>query len=100
MKTKVYLKISSTGVVKATKSHVSPGNDEITLGVDIELPDSLFRRPQIEASIKVDKEYAQPLTISAETANKVQDAIKQSTGLDIVFKVINPEEDVTTTTGN
>lgn len=91
MKTKFYLTVNSTGSVKVTKSPRYTDFGEVSIGCNLELPDILFRRPQIEASITVDAKDVQPFEITADTSNLVKEAIQQSTGLEVKLTIVNQE---------
>lgn len=91
MTTKFYLTVSSNGNAKITKKRQYVDFDEVSIGCTLELPDVLFKRPQIDASITVDVKDVQPFEISADTSNMVKDAIQQSTGLDVKLTIVNPE---------
>lgn len=92
MKTKCYLKISANGSVSVSKGRPNIDFDQVAVGIDIELPDVLFKKPQITASIKVDEADAAPLLISAETVNNVKDAIETITGIKVLLRVEQPTE--------
>lgn len=53
MKTKAYLVFNRSGLVKATKGRSSLARDEIGVLVNIEIPDSAFRSPDIAANLVV-----------------------------------------------
>lgn len=91
MKTKFYLTVGSNGFVKATKNPCAISLREVSIGCTMELPDVLFKRPQIEATITVDAKDVQPFNIDAETANNVKDAIQRSTGFEVKITIVNPE---------
>lgn len=91
MKTNFYLTVNSNGNVKVTKNPTRVDMKEVSIGVNLELPDVLFKRPQIQATINIGEEYARPFIIDADTAGLVKNAIEQSTGLDIKLSIVNPE---------
>ena len=57
MKVKGWLTINNRGTMKVTKN--KPGLDwnEISMMLNIELTDNLFKRPAIQANIKIDGEF-------------------------------------------
>lgn len=91
MITKFFLTVSKNGSIKETKSPVAIGLNEVSVGCTLELPDILFKRPSIEATIKVDAKDVQPFEITADTANNVKEAIQQSTGFEVKLSIINPD---------
>jgi hypothetical protein len=92
MKTKCYLKIGSNGSVSVSKGKPNLDFDQVAVALDIELPDMLFKKPHITASIKVDEHNATPFTIDAETEDNVRNAIETATGLVVKLSIENPEE--------
>jgi len=95
MKTKFYLTVNDNGTVKATRKAQNVSINEVCMGFSLDLPDVLFRRPQIEASVTVDAKDVAPFQINADTSNMVKEAIKQSTGLEVKLTVVNPETELT-----
>lgn len=93
MKTKFHLKVSSNGSVSVSKGRPGLDFDQVAVCIELELPDILFKKPQITASIKVDQADVTPLIINAETANNVKDAIETITGIKVLLKVENPVQD-------
>src|SRR3954469_20044086 len=94
MKTKCYLKINSNGSVSITKSKPDVNFDQVAVCLDLELPDILFKKPQITATIRVEENDVTPLVINAETANNVKDAIETITGIKVLLKVENPSHNM------
>lgn len=92
MKTKVWLTINSKGRCKATKNHTGLYVDEIAIQLNIELPDMLFKKPHLIASITVPNEAAAVETIGAVITDNVRDAIEEATGLAFSISVVTPEE--------
>lgn len=91
MITNFYLVATSGGSVKAVKTKPTLAMNEVCILVNMELPEVLFKKPQITATIKIDHEQAQPFSIDADTSSTVKDAIEAATGLNITLKVQNPE---------
>lgn len=63
MKTKFFLTVNNRGIVKVTKNPTYTKISEISIGCSLELPDVLFKRPQIEAGICVDAKDVQPFEL-------------------------------------
>lgn len=91
MKVRFYLTVSSTGNVKLTKKAYAVSMREVCIGCSLDLPDTLFTRPKIEATIKVEADKVNPFSITADTSNMVKEAIQQFTGLEVELTIINPE---------
>lgn len=87
MTTKFYLKVNSHGVVNTTKSMPGLRFDEVAILVNVELPDILFRKPQITASISVGTDNVTPFTIDAITVDNVRGAIEAATGMQVKLSI-------------
>lgn len=92
MKTNFYLTVNSKGSVKVTKTRSSCRYDEVCIACGLILPDTLFTKPQINATITVDPKNVMPFIIDADTTNLVKNAIEQSTGLDVKLTIENPDK--------
>jgi len=91
MNKKFYLVISQKGKVRATKTSPSLEWNEISIGVNLDIPDAIFERPILNASITIPTDTVIKTPINAEVRDNVAEAIKQATGLKFVIKI---EEDV------
>ena len=91
MKTNFWLTISGRGSVRVTKSPPSKRIDEVSLHMKLDLPDALFDKPQLQAHIAVPEEAVQTTQVTTEVLNNISDAIRTSTGLDMVVRVVEPE---------
>jgi len=94
MKVKNWLTINSRGSCKITKSKPNINLDEVSVLLDISIPDELFTKPRLEAKIDVPVEAANPEKIDANVIENVQEAIKSVTGLDFRVNLINEEQGV------
>lgn len=82
MKVDFYLTANSNGTLKLNKQKPASKYDEVVIAVKLELPDSLFKKPQLSASIKVDEDTVRPFIIDANAVSGITEAIKTQTGLD------------------
>lgn len=93
MKITKWLTIKSNKTARLTQGR--PGQidyDEVSILLDINLPDELFRKPRLEAKINIPSEAATPDVLTSEVVENVKDAIEQSTGLQFSINVIREEE--------
>ncbi len=93
MITRFYLIVNSGGSVRAVKSYRQLDADEVAIQMKTEVPDIVFAKPRLEASIKIPAESVSAVVIDGEVADKVGEAIKSSTGLDFSIKVVEPDEE-------
>ena len=69
--------------IRVHKDRVTVKPTEVAFKLNLELPEVLFTRPTLEASIIIPEKSVNPPVITAETVNNIQDAIKQSQGIDL-----------------
>jgi len=76
-------------LVKTLKGTM-PSN-AIALKLNIEIPESIFKKPQLQASIKIDeKDISKPL-IDAKVMNNISEVVKQRLGLEMTIQHIQPD---------
>jgi len=75
----------------ASKNQPPLGVDERAMHCVVELPRSLFVRPQLVANIRVNELPAEPMSINIEAA---ETALSEVLGVDVLFTVVpaKPEE--------
>lgn len=91
MKVKKWLTISSKGAARITQSHPRTGENEISIMLEVNLPDELFRKPRLEAKIDIPKEACTPDVLNSNVIENVKEAIEQSTGLQFSINVVKEE---------
>lgn len=83
-----YLIIGKSGIKGVRKSKPKLNWDEIACRISLDIPDVLFERPQLEATLKVDEEKIQAEKIFPDLIINTKELIEQQTGAKIDFKVI------------
>lgn len=71
------------GSLKITKTRPSTDRDEIAIALDLDIPDSLFIKPVLQASISVPEGSPHGGTITADIANNIAEVIQQQTGFSV-----------------
>lgn len=92
MKCNGYLTVNSRGTARFTKTRCGLNWNEIAIKVNFEIPDKLFERPMIEATIEISKDIIpkpQPVKLILNT----KELIEESTGAKVNFKVLPYDED-------
>lgn len=84
-----WLTINSKGACRITKGKPSLDWDEIAIRLEVDLPDALFNRPRLEASITIPEEAAKGEIIQSVVADNVKEAIEQATGLTFSVAVVD-----------
>lgn len=98
MKVIVYLCVKKSDnryypTFRVTKSNPGLDHNEVALKLNLELPDELFKKPTLEATVRVPKEAANPPVITAEVVDNVQDIIKQQTGFSVKLTVVEQDKE-------
>lgn len=76
-------------LVKSLKGTM-PSN-AIALKLKIDIPDSLFKRPQLQASIKINEEDVAKPEINAAVLDNIKEVFKQQLGVDVKIQHIQPD---------
>ncbi len=96
MKTKFYLHVKDNGSVRATKGKVALYTNEISIQLELDLPDTLFEKPIISGKIKVSEDMVNPPHIDADVKEAIENAISSVEGVELKLLV---EENLETTNG-
>lgn len=91
MKTSFYLVVRKNGTTKTVKSKPGLNWDEVSIKLDLVLPDSLFQKPQLTASINVPEDKVSPIEISSETVDNIKTAIEQHIGIPVSINIVNEQ---------
>lgn len=90
---KKWLTVNKQGSTRLTASAPALEVDEITMQLEVSIPDALFRKPRLQASITIPESAATPEVFSTEVVDNVQELIRQATGLEMVVKVVEHAPD-------
>lgn len=91
MKIQFYLVVNSNGTVKVVKNKPALQWNEISIKQNLELPNALFQKPHLEATVKIPDDAAMPNQIDADVIENAKEAIEQATGLEVRLSVISDE---------
>lgn len=72
--------------VPALKSH------EVAVKLHLELPEELFDRPQLQASIRVPDGAVAPTVIDTEVLDNIEEVIRREAGLDLTISLVSEDE--------
>lgn len=90
MKIQNYLIVKSNGSVRVTKNKPALDFSEIAIHLNINVPDSLFKKPQLSATIDIQESQITPQVITAEIADNIRDLVQQNLGIEL--KIVQPED--------
>ena len=81
--------VNSRGTCKIYNKHYPDIRaDEICISLNLDIPDEIFTRPRLEASITIPPEAALPEEIGSEVLVDTKEAIEQATGLTFAINVV------------
>lgn len=92
MRTKFYLHVKENGSTRTTKNKVATYVDEISIAMEIDLPDSLFEKPIITGKITITDDMVTPRIIEADTKEAIRNALQSIEGVKIELSIEEPEE--------
>lgn len=92
MKINNWLTVKNNGSCRLTKSKPGVDCNEVSIQLEINLPDALFAKPRLEAKITVPDEAAATEIIESVVSDNVQDAIEQATGLTFSISVVKEDD--------
>jgi len=93
MKTSFFLMVTANGSVRAVKSYRSISWNEVAIEQTVEIPDSIFKKPRISATVTIPPEAGTPSHITAEVAENVKAAIEAASGMQVRITVENPNDE-------
>lgn len=91
MRVNQWLVVNNRGSCKIYKKKPSVDNNEVALNLQIQIPDEVFKRPQIVAEITIPNEAVTSTEITADVAENLQNVLHQTLGLNFSIKVIDNE---------
>lgn len=97
MKSTVYLCVKKSEhrfdpTFRVTKTKPGLTSNEIAVKINLELPDALFTKPQLEARVVVSDKAVSAPVIEAEVVDNVEQIIKDKTGFDVKLTIVAEEE--------
>lgn len=91
MKAPFYLIVKKNGSTRTMKTKPDLKWDEISIHINLELPDNLFKKPTLSAEIKLSDKECPGFELTPEVRDNIKDAVKQHTGVELKI-TITPEE--------
>lgn len=93
MKTEFWLIVNSGGSVHVRKTRPALDANEVSVKLNLSLPDALFQRPQLQADVSIDPDQVQTYPMETAIVQNIKDAVKQATGMDLAITVVDPNEE-------
>lgn len=92
MKTKFYLVVSANGKVRTAKTQPNLVWNEVSIAMNLEMPDMLFKKPSLQASIVVPNDAATPKEIALDVQEQIKEAIQERVGMEVKLTLVPQEE--------
>lgn len=83
MKVKFHLTVNENGSVRVSKGKPDLKWDEVSIEMNLQIPDLLFQKPHLQAQIVIPNEVASPKELDVEMKNNIKEAIQQAAGIEI-----------------
>jgi hypothetical protein len=93
MKTDFWLIVSANGSTYTRKTKPDLSRSEVAVKLSLSLPDALFERPHLSADITIDPENVTTFPLDSQVVQGVKDAVKQSTGVDLNIRIVDPHHE-------
>lgn len=93
MKVKYWLTVNSKGQARLSKGKPALDINEVSIFLDIDVPDALFKKPRLEAKIVVPDEAAANDVIESVVLDNVKEVVEQATGLEFAIGIKQPEQE-------
>ena len=91
MKAHFFLHVKENGSIRTTKQKTTTNPDEVSIAMEIELPDKLFQKPIISGKITVDESMVSPNTIEANVEEQIKEAISGVKGVTLTLTIPETE---------
>ena len=93
MRTNFFLVVNNRGSVKVKSRAFSLGFNEISINVNLDLPDALFKKPTLQCKVQVPDSAVNNPEIEMKVVDNIADAIRAATGFEAQVSLIpQPKE--------
>jgi hypothetical protein len=63
---------------------------EVAIKLNVEVPETLFKKPQLQATVVIPQSSVSPPVIDATVLDNVKEILEQQTGLAITLNLVEP----------
>lgn len=67
-------------------------SNAVVLKLNLELPDALFQKPQLEATIKVNSDQVSKPVITPDVIENIREVLQKNMGIDLTIAVVENKE--------
>lgn len=76
--------------VRTTRNRPDCDATEVAVRISLSLPDALFKRPSLEATIRIDDDIA-PVVVNADVADNIARVVKEQMGITLHVQAPEPQ---------
>lgn len=87
-----YGSLQGKPTVRITRNRPDCDASEVAVRISLLLPDALFKRPSLQATIKVDDDVA-PVLVDADVADNIARVVKEQMGIHLHVTAPEPQQD-------
>jgi len=87
-----WLVVKSNGAARLTTRKPALDDDEIAMRLSITIPNGIFHRPTLTATIAVPDSAVPPATIAADVVSDVEDTLR-SAGMQVLVALRGPSDE-------
>lgn len=91
MKQKLYLAVRSTGAARVTKTRPQLNYDEIEIALQLNIPDAIFEKPRLQATVDVPDDAVNPAEIESSVVDNIAQSINSATGIPVEITLVRAE---------
>lgn len=66
-------------------------SNAVVMKLSLQLPESLFKKPQLQATIKINEEDVSKPVINAQTLDNIKEIFSQQLGVDVTIQHVEPD---------
>ena len=85
-----YLTVSRGGSIRLTKSKPNLKFNEISMKMELSVPDRIFERPTIKGEIRISDDAVAPAELRPEVILQTKELIEQATGFKVELIAVPP----------
>lgn len=87
MKTDFYLIVKENGSIRTVKNRTSLNFDEVSIKMNLEIPDQVFHKPVITGTIKITEDMVSPNELKADVQENISQALSGVEGVQISLTI-------------
>lgn len=87
-----FLIVTDSGAIRTVKSKPTVKHNEISIAMQLDLPDSLFDKPTLQARIIVDDKQVNTKELEVKMLSNIQEAIEERMNSEVTLRIVKKSE--------